>query len=137
MLRQIAPLYLICLSHPPKTNTIMPAAAPSRQSPTSATDIEASTVLKLGDFADIPCLNISEARIILQKTLDTRHQKGAVIRETETQVKTRDYLEIFSVFKEIPDAQALEAIVNVYSKELTNFEKSAIGMFAMCGKEAY
>lgn len=52
------------------------------------------------------------------------------MRETETLVKTRDYLEIFSVFKEIPDAQALEGIVNVYSKELTNFEKSAIGM---CG----
>lgn len=51
------------------------------------------------------------------------------MRETETLVKTRDYLEIFSVFKEIPDAQALEGIVNVYSKELTNFEKSAIGTF--------
>jgi DNA-directed RNA polymerase II subunit RPB4 len=107
----------------------MAPAAPSRQSPTSATDIEASAVLKLGDFADIPCLNISEARIILQKTLDTRKQKGAVMRETETLNKTRIYLEIFSVFKEIPDAQALEGIVNVYSKELTNFEKSAIGMF--------
>jgi DNA-directed RNA polymerase II subunit RPB4 len=106
----------------------MAPAAPSRQSPTSATDIEASAVLKLGDFADIPCLNISEARIILQKTLDTRKQKGAVMRETETLNKTRIYLEIFSVFKEIPDAQALEGIVNVYSKELTNFEKSAIGM---------
>jgi DNA-directed RNA polymerase II subunit RPB4 len=110
----------------------MPPAAPSRQSPTSSTDIEASAVLKLGDFADIPCLNISEARIILQKTLDTRKQKGAVMRETETLVKTRDYLEIFSTFKEIPDAQALEGIVNVHSKVLTNFEKSAIGMFVTC-----
>lgn len=51
------------------------------------------------------------------------------MRETETLVKTRDYLEIFSVFKEIPDAQALEGIVNVFGgKGLTNFEKSAIGM---------
>lgn len=112
----------------------MPAAAPSRQTPSSAAEIEASAVLKLGDFADIPCLNISEARIILQKTLDTRQQKGAVMRETETLIKTRDYLEIFSVFKEIPDAQALEAIVNVYSKELTNFEKSAIGRFFLRGE---
>ncbi len=106
----------------------MAPAAPSRQSPTSATDIEATSTLKLGDFADIPCLNISEARIILQKTLDTRRSKGAVMRETETLIKTRDYLEIFSVFKEIPDAQALEGIVNVFGgKGLTNFEKSAIG----------
>jgi hypothetical protein len=50
---------------------------------------------------------------ILQKTLDTQQQKGAVMRETDTLIKTRDYLEIFSVFKENPDAQALEAIVNV------------------------
>jgi DNA-directed RNA polymerase II subunit RPB4 len=106
-------------------------AAPSRQSPTTTTDIEASSVLKLGDFADIPCLNISEARIILQKTLDTRKQKGAMLEETETLAKTRDYLEIFSVFKEIPDAQALEGVVNVYSKVLTPFEKSAIGMFML------
>ena len=107
----------------------MPPAAPSRQSPTSATDIEASAVLKLGEFADIPCLNISEARIILQKTLDTRLAKGGVIPDKDNLTKTRDYLEIFSVFKEIPDAQALEGIVNVYSKVLTNFEKSAIGGF--------
>lgn len=59
------------------------------------------------------------------------------MRETETLVKTRDYLEIFSVFKEIPDAQALEGIVNVYSKELTNFEKSAIGSLVPgCADEA-
>jgi hypothetical protein len=51
------------------------------------------------------------------------------MRETETLIKTQDHLEIFSVFKEIPDAQALEAIVKVCSKELTKFEKSAIGMF--------
>jgi DNA-directed RNA polymerase II subunit RPB4 len=105
----------------------MPAAAPSRQSPTSTADIEASSSLRLGDFADIPCLNTSEARIILAKTLETRRAKGAGMRETETLVKTRDYLEIFAVYKEIPDAQALEAVVNVWSKELTNFEKSAIG----------
>ncbi|KAF7505411.1 hypothetical protein GJ744_000957 [Endocarpon pusillum] len=116
----------------------MAPAAPSRQSPTSATDIEATSTLKLGDFADIPCLNISEARIILQKTLDTRKSKGAVMRETETLIKTRDYLEIFSVFKEIPDAQALEGIVNVFGgKGLTNFEKSAIGsLVPSCADEA-
>lgn len=110
----------------------MPLAAPSRQSPTTSSDIEASAVLKLGEFENVPCLNTSEARLILQKSLDTRKQRGAMVPAKDNLNKTKEYLEIFSVFKEVPDAKALEAIVNVYSEVLTNFEKSAIGWSFSC-----
>lgn len=105
----------------------MPRAAPSRDPPAASQDLEAGPVLKLGEYADQPTLNTSEARIILKKTIDARRVRNHNADETETLTKTRDYLEIFAVFKEIPDIGQVESIIDTYGKDLTRFEKSQLG----------
>jgi len=112
-------------------------AAPSRDAPTATTDLEAGPVLKLGEYADEPTLNTSEARIILLKTLQTRASRGRTYEETETLAKTRDYLEIFAVFKDLAEAQQVEGIINGYGKNLERFEKSQLGsLVPTCADEA-
>jgi hypothetical protein len=105
----------------------MPRAAPSREAPSATNDQEAGVVLKLGEYTEEPTLNTSEARMIILKTLETRKKLGANTDETETLVKTKDYLEIFAVFKELQEAQQVEGIINVYGSRLEKFEKSQIG----------
>jgi hypothetical protein len=106
----------------------MPRAAPSREAPSATNDQEAGVVLKLGEYAEEPTLNTSEARMIILKTLATRAQNGANTDEVETLVKTKDYLEIFAVFKELAEATQVEGIINVYGNRLEKFEKSQIGV---------
>lgn len=106
----------------------MPRAAPSREAPSATNDQEAGVVLKLGEYAEEPTLNTSEARMIILKTLATRAQNGANTDEVETLVKTKDYLEIFAVFKELAEATQVEGIINVYGRDLEKFEKSQIGV---------
>lgn len=105
----------------------MARAAPSREAPSTQSDLEAGLYLKLGEYADEPTLNTSEARIILQKTLETRRERGFVPEERDALVKTRDYLEIFAQFKNIAEAQQVEGIINSYGKDLERFEKSQLG----------
>jgi DNA-directed RNA polymerase II subunit RPB4 len=105
----------------------MARAAPSREAPSATNDLEAGQILKLGEYTDEYTLNTSEARIILRKTLDTRRARGLNMEETETLAKTRDYLEIFAVFKELAEAQQVEGIINSYGKNLERFEKSQLG----------
>lgn len=115
----------------------MPHAAPSRFQPTATSDLEAGAVLKLGEFKDETTLNLSEARIILQKTLETRASRGHHLEETEVTVKTKDYLEIFAVFKELAEAQQVEGIINSYGSALDRFEKSQLGsLVPTCSDEA-
>lgn len=115
----------------------MPHAAPSRYAPTATSDLEAGPVLKLGEYADETTLNLSEARIVLLKTLSHRAALGATYEETETTAKTRDYLEIFAVFKELAEAQQVEGIIDSYGKGLERFEKSQLGsLVPTCAEEA-
>lgn len=109
----------------------MPRAAPSRDPPAASQDLEAGPVLKLGEYADQPTLNASEARIILKQVLDARRLHNHNADETETLAKTRDYLEIFAVFKEVPDVGQVEAIVDTYGKHLARFEKSQLGEYTL------
>jgi DNA-directed RNA polymerase II subunit RPB4 len=116
----------------------MPHAAPSRYPPTATSDLEAGAVLKLGEFQSEVTLNLSEARIILQKTLATRVARGGGTgEETEVTAKTRDYLEIFAVFKDLAEAQQVEGIINSYGENLERFEKSQLGsLVPTCSDEA-
>ena len=115
----------------------MPHAAPSREAPTATSDLEAGAVLKLGEFQNEVTLNLSEARIILQKTLETRAKTNGQVEETEVTVKTKDYLEIFAVFKDLAEAQQVEGIVNSYGENLEKFEKSQLGsLVPTCSDEA-
>ena len=108
----------------------MAPAAPSREAPSASTDLEAGLVLKLGEYADEPTLNASEARIILQRTLDNRRRNnpnGQNIEPTEVTAKMQMYLELFAQFKNVAEAQQLEGIINSYAKDLERFEKSQLG----------
>ncbi|KAI1618234.1 RNA polymerase B [Elasticomyces elasticus] len=115
----------------------MPHAAPSRVAPVATSDLEAGATLKLGEFQDEATLNLSEARIVLQKTLATRAARGGGYEETETTAKTRDYLEIFAVFKELAEAQQVEGIISSSGENLERFEKSQLGsLVPTCADEA-
>ncbi len=115
----------------------MPHAAPSRVAPTASSDLEAGTILKLGEFGGETTLNLSEARIVLLKTLQTREKNGKVLDSTETLEKTKDYLEIFSVFKDLAEAQQVEGIINAFGMDLEKFEKSQLGsLVPTCADEA-
>ncbi|ETI26237.1 hypothetical protein A1O7_07093 [Cladophialophora yegresii CBS 114405] len=115
----------------------MPHAAPSRVAPTATSDLEAGAVLKLGEFANEVTLNLSEARIVLLKTLDTRQKNNTVVNPTENLEKTKDYLEIFAVFKNLAEAQEVEGIINGYAPSLERFEKSQLGsLVPTCADEA-
>lgn len=105
----------------------MAHAAPGREQPSSANDLTVYRELRLGEYTDEPTLNLSEARIILKKTLETRAQRGRTYEATETLLKTKDYLEIFAVFKELPEAQQAEGVINAYGKNMERFEKSQVG----------
>jgi len=131
---QLAPTY----RYVAKQSTVkMPHAAPSRAAPTANSDLEAGAVLKLGEYQTETTLNLSEARIILQKTLATRAARGRAYEETETTIKTKDYLEIFAVFKDLAEAQQVEGIINSYGENLERFEKSQLGsLVPTCADEA-
>ena len=104
----------------------MAHAAPSRQQPTASTDLEAGKELKLGEFAAEETLSLSEARIVLLKTLESRVQAGGQYEETENTAKSREYLEIFAVFKDLAMAEQVEALINRLGNGLEKFEKAQL-----------
>src|ERR1700761_67193 len=115
----------------------MPHAAPSRNAPRPIQDLEAGATLDLGEFANETSLNLSEARILLLKTLQTREKNNKQMESTEVTEKTKDYLEIFAVFKELAEASVVEGIINSYGQNLERFEKSQLGsLVPTCADEA-
>ena len=135
-------------SHP-RTLT-MSHAAPSRDAPTSSTDLEAGRTLSIGEFTHDPTLNLSEARIILSKSLEARQKRllehnphatpeeqRNAIKETDTLYKTREYLDLFAVFKQMNDAEDAERVINNYSMGMERFERSQLGsLVPSCADEA-
>ena len=130
----------------------MAPAYPSRDPPSASTDLEAGLHLRLGEYADCNTLSASEARLILQKTLEQRRQPNPngsnpsagqqngglpntnapdnpafALDHTEVTSKTLVYLELFAAFKNVAEAQQVEGIVNSYGKNLEKFEKSQLG----------
>ena len=115
--------------------------ATARNDPSAAVDLEAGQVLNLGEFANHLSLDLSQARIILKATLDKRYKSNVQPpRETETLAKTRLYLDHFAVFKEVPDAEAVEGIIKAYvdgGMPLERFETSQLGsLVPICADEA-
>lgn len=115
-----------------------PHAAPSREQPTASTDLEAGRELKLGEFGDVEItLSLSEARIVLQKVTEIRSKGQQPLEENDNITKTRDYLEIFSVFKDPPEAEASEALVTSLGPNLHVFEKGQLKtLIPTCADEA-
>ncbi|KAL9111299.1 MAG: hypothetical protein Q9227_004176 [Pyrenula ochraceoflavens] len=95
-----------------------------------AQDTEASATLKLGDFQDTATLSLSEARMIIDRVVETRTQQaqasGQRFQETETLAKTRDYLEAYAKFKQSDNVLAAERLILNYGANLAFFERSQI-----------
>ena len=52
----------------------------AREKPTG--DEEAASTLKLGDFQNVPCLTLSEARLLINVVMEHR-KHGAAVKEGE------------------------------------------------------
>ncbi|KAI4220913.1 MAG: hypothetical protein LQ349_007974 [Xanthoria aureola] len=88
-------------------------------------DEEATAELKLGEFQNVPTLSLSEARLLINAVLDNR-RKLRKVNETETLIKTQDYLEVFARFKQTENIEAVERVLGAKT-ELELFEKSQLG----------
>ena len=109
--------------------TSVPAPAPNMSSrpkrpPTG--DEEAGTTLRLGEFQQVPALNLSEARTIITAVVARRRAIKQKVSESETLLKTQDYLELFARFKQQEHVTAVEQLLTTRS-ELDGFERSQLG----------
>ncbi|KAL9100599.1 MAG: hypothetical protein Q9163_004036 [Psora crenata] len=93
---------------------------------------EATTELKLGEFQNVPTLTLSEARLLINAVMDHRRQQRQV-NETETLIKTQDYLDVFARFKQKENIEAVERML-ASRVELELFERSQLG--SLCCESA-
>ncbi|KAL8992537.1 MAG: hypothetical protein Q9169_007024 [Polycauliona sp. 2 TL-2023] len=106
------------------------ATSRTREKPSG--DEEATAELKLGEFEGVPSLSLSEARLLINAVLDHR-RKQRKVHETETLIKTQDYLEVFARFKNPENIEAVERVLSAKA-ELVIFEKSQLG--SLCCESA-
>ncbi|CAL8582822.1 hypothetical protein XPA_008465 [Xanthoria parietina] len=106
----------------PKAHVHEPTSR-TREKPSG--DEEATAELKLGEFQNVPTLSLSEARLLINAVLDNR-RKLRKVNETETLIKTQDYLEVFARFKQTENIEAVERVLGAKT-ELELFEKSQLG----------
>ena len=108
----------------------LPATSRTRERP--AGDEEADVQLSLGEFTGVPSLSLSEARHIINAVMESRRTAsasrggGGRIEETETLVKTQDYLDVFARFKQKENIEAVERLLSSRT-ELAPFERSQLG----------
>ncbi|KAL6720772.1 hypothetical protein ACLMJK_002697 [Lecanora helva] len=112
--------------------TAQDTAPVSRSRDKTAGDEEATTDLKLGEFQNVPTLTLSEARLLINAVMDHRKQQRTV-EETETLIKTQDYLDVFARFKQKENIEAVERMLTAHT-ELELFERSQLG--SLCCESA-
>ncbi|KAL9637032.1 MAG: hypothetical protein Q9164_002453 [Protoblastenia rupestris] len=93
---------------------------------------EATSDLRLGEFQNVPTLTLSEARLLINAVMDHRKQQRQV-NETETLIKTQDYLDVFARFKQKENIEAVERML-ASRVELELFERSQLG--SLCCESA-
>ncbi|KAI4200575.1 MAG: hypothetical protein LQ350_003822 [Teloschistes chrysophthalmus] len=104
--------------------------ARTREKPSG--DEEATANLKLGEFQNVPTLTLSEARLLINAVMDHRKTLRTV-DETETLIKTQDYLDVFARFKQKEKIEAVERYLATKT-ELELFERSQLG--SLCCESA-
>jgi hypothetical protein len=117
----------------------MPHAAPSRVAPvaTANLDVGGPTLNLGGEFQGLSTLSTSEARIVLNSTLKTRSERDHDSEEKPITGKAVEYLELFAPFKDMADAQQIEALLTGYQEALASFERSQLGsLVPTCSDEA-
>ncbi|CAD0091716.1 unnamed protein product [Aureobasidium vineae] len=106
-----------------------PAPAPhmiSRPKRAPTGDEEATAILRLGEFQQVPALNLSEARTIINAVTQRRRNIKQKVSESETLLKTQEYLELFARFKQQEHVTAVEQLLTTRT-ELERFERSQLG----------
>lgn len=103
-------------------------APTSRAREKPAGDEEAASQLVLGEFDGVPSLSLSEARLLINAVMDHRRKNARKVEETETLVKTQDYLDVFARFKQKENIEAVERLLSSRS-EFAPFERSQLGRF--------
>ncbi|THV73125.1 polymerase II polypeptide D [Aureobasidium pullulans] len=106
-----------------------PAPAPhmiSRPKRAPTGDEEATAILRLGEFQQVPALNLSEARTIINAVTTRRRNIKQKVSESETLLKTQEYLELFARFKQQEHVTAVEQLLTTRT-ELERFERSQLG----------
>ncbi|KAG8631233.1 hypothetical protein KVT40_000373 [Elsinoe batatas] len=88
-------------------------------------DEEASAQLRLGEFQDVPSLNLSEARYVINAVTASRRAEKKRPIESETLLKVQEYLEMFARYKQQERVQALEQVFD--NTALHKFERSQLG----------
>lgn len=111
----------------------------SRRRPPPTGDEETTSILRLGEYADVPCLSVSEANTILQKVIEARNKpdengrRPPAMPNTDVFTKTREYLKLFARFN---GEQAVQQVESVSSKlvgtgrageGITGFERAQLG----------
>ncbi|KAK0510958.1 hypothetical protein JMJ35_006510 [Cladonia borealis] len=103
-----------------------PVHAPTSRTREKITgDEEAAKELKLGEFQNVPTLTLSEARLLINAVMDHRKSQRKV-EETETLIKTQDYLDVFARFKQKENIEAVERTLAT-RQELELFERAQLG----------
>jgi DNA-directed RNA polymerase II subunit RPB4 len=124
-------VYLIPIASDNMANTGGPAPAPhmiSRPKRAPTGDEEATAILRLGEFQQVPALNLSEARTIINAVTTRRRNIKQKVSESETLLKTQEYLELFARFKQQEHVTAVEQLLTTRT-ELERFERSQLGEF--------
>ncbi|KAJ5902754.1 hypothetical protein N7495_003282 [Penicillium taxi] len=88
-------------------------------------ELEAASILKLGEDQDTPTLSLSEARLIIRKLQENKKKSGQNREEPENLTQTMEYLEVFARFKDEESIKAVERVLNAYP-ELLKFEKAQL-----------
>lgn len=101
-------------------------APTSRAREKPAGDEEASSTLVLGEFDGVPSLSLSEARLLINAVMEHRRKTSRKVEETETLVKTQDYLDVFARFKQKENIEAVERLL-ASRGEFEPFERSQLG----------
>lgn len=86
---------------------------------------EAEATLNLGEFTGKPTLSLSEARLLINTVIAHRAGPHAT-KETETLVKTQDYLDVFARFKQQENIHQVDQLLKD-RMDMENFEKSQLG----------
>ncbi|KAK2068713.1 hypothetical protein P8C59_003341 [Phyllachora maydis] len=106
----------------------------SRNKATTTGDEEAGDVLKLGEFQEVDTLTLSEAQLVIKALMAKRRKDRKDRNETEVLVKTLDYLDAFSRFKEKENVEAAERLLSAH-KQLTKFERAQLGSLGCADAE--
>ncbi|KAF2718821.1 RNA polymerase II, partial [Polychaeton citri CBS 116435] len=99
----------------------------SRARPPPTGDEEATSQLRLGEFDGVDTLSVSEAYHLLNAMEQRLTADGKQIPNNDVYVKTREYLNLFARFKDLPAVQSVESYLEKLSDKLAPFEKAQLG----------